>query len=73
MARAIPDDRLNRSQRHRQAQASRGMKLLRVWVPDPKAPGFQAEVARQASILRGAPEEGEALHFIADAADWPEP
>ncbi len=45
-----------------------GLKLLRVWVPDPRAPGFQEEVERQANVLRGAPEEREALDFI-DAAE----
>lgn len=74
MAMALPpDDGLTKFQRHRQAQARRGMKLLRVWVPDPKAPEFQAEVARQTSLLHGAPEEDEALRYIADTADWPEP
>jgi hypothetical protein len=45
------------------------MKLLRVWVPDPRAPGFQEEAHRQALLLRGAPEESEALDFIEAAAD----
>ena len=45
------------------------MKLLRVWVPDPRAPGFHEEAHRQALLLRGAPEEGEALDFIDAAAD----
>lgn len=48
------------------------MKLLRVWVPDPNAPGFREEVHRQALLLRGAPEEREALDFIEAAADWRE-
>lgn len=43
------------------------MKLLRLWVPDPHAPGFQQEARRQAQLLRGAPEEQEALDFIAAA------
>ncbi len=45
------------------------MKLLRVWVPDPRAPGFREEAHRQALLLRGAPEEHEALDFIEAAAD----
>lgn len=49
------------------------MKLLRVWVPDPHAPGFREEAERQASLLRGAPEEHEALDFIEAAADSGEP
>ena len=40
------------------------MKLVRVWVPNPSAPGFREEAARQAKLLRGAPEELEALDFI---------
>ncbi len=43
------------------------MKMLRVWVPDPHAPGFAAEAERQAALLKGAPEELEALAFIAAA------
>jgi hypothetical protein len=46
------------------------MKLLRIWVSDPSAPGFQAEADRQAQLLACAPEEQEALAFIEAAADW---
>lgn len=35
----------------------------------PRAPGFQAEAHRQALLLRGAPEEAEALDFIEAAAN----
>jgi hypothetical protein len=45
------------------------MKLLRLWVPDPRAPGFAAEARRQAALLRDAPEDSEALDFIEKAAD----
>jgi hypothetical protein len=54
-------------QRYRENQRRRGMKMLRVWVPDPHAPGFAAEAERQAALLKGAPEELEALAFIAAA------
>jgi hypothetical protein len=40
------------------------MKLLRVWVPDPSSPGFREEARRQAKMLRGCPEQEEALDFI---------
>ena len=46
--------------RYRASQKRRGMKLVRLWVPDPKAPGFR----RQALLLRGALEEREALDCI---------
>jgi hypothetical protein len=45
------------------------MKLLRIWVPDTKAPGFAAEARRQAARLRDAPEEKEALDFIEAVMD----
>lgn len=60
-------------QRFRARRAHAGMKLLRVWVPDPALPSFLAEARRQAAVLRGAPEESDALDFIeavADIGDW---
>ena len=63
------NDGLDKFQRYRAARRASGMKLLRVWVPDPRAPGFREEAERQAMLLRGAPEEREALDFIASVAD----
>ncbi|MFM7345115.1 MAG: antitoxin MazE-like protein [Tagaea sp.] len=56
--------------RKTRAPSRKGMKLLRLWVPDPKAPGFAAEARRQAALLRDAPEERDALDFIEKAADF---
>ena len=67
-----PAEDLSKFQRYRRAQQRKGMKLLRVWVPDPRKPEFAKEAARQAKLLRGRPEEREALDFIAAAAAWPE-
>ena len=69
MPRAASKDSLGKFQRYRATRKARGMKLLRVWVPDPHAEGFAAEARRQAGVLRGAPEEAEALAFIEAAAD----
>jgi hypothetical protein len=69
MPRPASTDQLGKFQRYRALRQARGMKLLRIWVPDTSAPGFAAEAARQASLLRGAPEETEALDFIDRAAD----
>ncbi len=66
-------DGLSKFQRYRNAQRGRGMKLLRIWVPDPQWPGFAEEAERQAKLLRGRPEEREALDFIEAAFPWPEP
>ncbi len=68
-----PQDGLTKFQRYRRGQLSKGMKLLRVWVPDPKRPEFAREAERQAKLLRGRVEEKEALAFIESAFDWPEP
>lgn len=63
------EDGLDKFRRYRATRRARAMKLLRVWVPDPHAPGFREEAMRQALLLRGAPEELEALDFIEAAAD----
>ncbi|MFT8479431.1 antitoxin MazE-like protein [Gluconobacter oxydans] len=70
MPRLAKDDGLDKFQRYRASRKARGMKLLRVWVPDPLAPGFKAEAERQARLLRGAPEEAEALDVIEALAEW---
>lgn len=62
----------SKPRRRRASQRERGMKLIQMWVPDPHAPGFRDEARRQSMLLRGAPEEEEALRFIEAAADWTE-
>jgi hypothetical protein len=64
-------EELSKFQRYRRAQQRKGMKLLRVWVPDPHRPEFAKEAERQAKLLRGRSEEKEALDFIDAAMDWP--
>ena len=66
------DDGLTKFQRYRQQQHHRGMKQLRIWVPDPHRPEFAAEAERQGLLLCGRPEEAEAMDFIAAAVEWPE-
>jgi hypothetical protein len=56
-------DGLTKHQRFRRKQARKGMKLLRIWVPDPSSPEFAAEAERQAKLLRGRPEEEDAIRF----------
>lgn len=72
-AKQLHKDGLTKFQRYRQGQLNKGMKLLRVWVLDPKRPEFAREAERQAALLRGRAEEKEALAFIEAAFDWPEP
>ena len=64
MSRKAKQDGLDKFRRLRAERKARGMKLVRIWVPDPKAPGFAEEARRQAALLRGAPEELEALDFF---------
>ena len=66
------DNWLTKFQRYWQQQWRRGMRQLRVWVPDPNQPEFAAEAKRQGMSLRGRAEEAEALGFIGAAFDWPE-
>jgi len=54
-------------------QQRKGMKLLRVWVPDTSRSDFAKEAERQAGLLANRPEEKEALRFIGAAFEWPEP
>ncbi|MDE3177856.1 MAG: DUF3018 family protein [Pseudomonadota bacterium] len=71
-AKRISDDGLTKFQRYRLSKERKGMKLLRVWVPDPRRPEFVREANRQAEQLRARPEQKEALDFIAAAFAWPE-
>ena len=68
-----PADGLSKFQRYRKLQARKGMRLLRVWVPDTKRSDFAREAERQAKLQHNRPEEVEALDFIAHAFAWPEP
>ena len=63
---------LSKFQRYRRAQAKKGMRLLRIWAPDPRRPEFAREAERQAKLLRGRAEEREALDFIEAVVDWPD-
>ncbi len=72
-AKRAREDGLSKFQRYRRTQLNKGMKLLRIWVPDPRRPEFAGEAERQAKLLRGRPEEKEALAFIEAAFTWPEP
>jgi hypothetical protein len=67
------EDGLTKFQRYRRARESKGMKLLRIWVPDPTRPEFAKEAERQAKLLHGRAEEKEALDFIESIFAWPEP
>jgi len=73
MPRPATNDGRDKFQRYRETRKTRGMKLLRLWVPNPHAPGFREEAERQALLLRNAPEERDALDFIEGLADLSDP
>lgn len=73
MPRPATNDGRDKFQRYRETRKTRGMKLLRLWVPNPHAPGFREEAERQALLLRNAPEESDALDFIEGLADLSDP
>lgn len=50
--------------RYRARRKAGGMKLVRIWLLDPRSPEFAARAQREADALRGAPEEQEALDLI---------
>jgi Antitoxin MazE-like len=73
MTRQAKPSEFDKFKRYREGRKARGLKLVRIWLPDPHAPGFRKKARRQAALLRDAPEEAEALAFIAaasDGADW---
>ena len=69
MSRANATDGLSKFQRHRAARRANGMKLVRLWVRDPYAPGVRERARQQAERLRGSSDEAETLAFIEAAAD----
>ena len=69
MPRVADVDGLDKFRRYRESRRQRGMRLLRVWVPNAAAPGFRQEADRQAALLRDAPEELDALAFIEAAEE----
>ena len=60
-------------QKYRANKQRKGLKLVRLWLPDPKSAAFRRSIRRQCLALRGTPAEREALDFIEannDAENW---
>lgn len=62
-----------KQQRYRTRLRSQGLRPVQIWVPDTKAPGFEAECRRQAQRINRAAGERDTLDFIKDIADWDKP
>jgi hypothetical protein len=72
MARQALKDGIDKHRRFREAQKAKGPRLVRMWLPDTRTPEFQAEARRQAALIRGTPEDVEALDFIEAVGDFSE-
>jgi hypothetical protein len=64
MPRPARADGLTKFQRYRSSRKQAGLKLARIWVPDPRDPSVAARAQREANALRGAADEAEILDFI---------
>jgi hypothetical protein len=58
-----------RTEAYRARMRALGLRPVQIWVPDTSRPGFAEEVRRQVDLLRGAPEEEEAMDFIEAVQD----
>ncbi len=71
MSRSSVKPTQSKFQRYRASKRAKGMRLLRVWVPDVRAPGFVEEAERQAKLLENKPGQIEATDFITSSFAWP--
>ena len=75
MANTTIDTSAERVRRRRDKLRASGMRPVQIWVPDTRAPGFAAECARQAQLIRAAetPEDqfdNEAWFEPSDKTGW---
>ncbi len=54
----------NKFRRYRAAKKARGLKEIRMWLPDVYSAEFKSEMARAAKELNGSQSEREAMEFI---------
>jgi hypothetical protein len=60
--------------KHREEMRRRGFKLVQLWVPDPGAPGFGAELQRQIRSLAAVPDRDSDGFTIAGLGSvWNDP
>ena len=71
MANPGAPNRSDKFTRYRASKRQLGLKMLRLWAPNPDAPGFAEEAARQARLTLQDADSADALAFIQAAAAWP--
>lgn len=47
-----------------------GLRLIRIWVPDVRAPSFRAEAHRQSAAVAASPHAAGDQAFIDAVSDW---
>jgi hypothetical protein len=67
---ARPKSSRDKVKAYRERMRRRGMKLIQIWVPDPKSPYFFAEAHRQARLIANSPQEKDDQAFIDSVTDW---
>jgi hypothetical protein len=55
---------------YRERMRKRGMKLIQIWVPDPRSPYFAAEARRQARLANRSPFAAEDQAWVDSMSDW---
>ncbi len=55
--------------RHRAGLRAKGLRPVRIWVPDTRSPGFAAQAHRESLAAAGDPETRQVLDFIEDVTD----
>lgn len=57
---------------HRAELRKRGLRPIRIWVPDTRAPGFADEARRQSRLVDADDEFEDVMTFIERNAAWPD-
>lgn len=59
----------SRVQKHRDAQRAAGLRLVQIWVPDTRRPGFTEECHRQCLVAAKADAADTDMRQLMDQAD----
>lgn len=59
----------NKFRRYRARKQARGLREIRMWVPDVNTPEFQQRLDRSIAAINASPDEAEVLAWCEAAAD----
>lgn len=62
-------DKQDKFRRYRARKKAAGLREVRMWVPDVRAPGFQEALARQAAAIRASEEDREVFEDMQRLSD----